>query len=73
MSRMTYQDALRLFRSEHFRELIETCNRSGSAREAEPNLRILLAYVFALTDDTNAAATLLDIDLKKLTSNLRPD
>src|SRR6266550_4326308 len=72
MSRMTHEDALKLFRKGHFRELIDRFKKTGNAgQDTEPNLRILLAYVLALTDDTSLATSLSNLDHSKLPPILR--
>ncbi len=60
---MTYEDALKLFRQGHFRELIDRFKNTGNtARHTEPKLRILVAYVLALTDEPSLAPPLSNVD-----------
>jgi len=69
---MTYEDSLKLFRKGHFRELIDGFKSTGTAtRHAEPKLRILFAYVLALTDETSLAATLSNVDHSTLAPSVR--
>jgi DNA-binding NtrC family response regulator len=71
MSRMKYQDALALVRTGRFRELINTSARSGNPNEAEPHLRVLLAYALALTGDRSTELPLSKIAAEKLTPSVR--
>ena len=60
---MTFEGASRLFRQGRFRELIDAFVSSGKVqRIVDPKLRVLLAYVMALADETPLASSLASAD-----------
>jgi tetratricopeptide (TPR) repeat protein len=71
MSRMTYEDALRLFRKGHLQALLDNFKTEANARGAEARCRILFAYTLALTDHTSPAESLTQLDNSNLTSSVR--
>ena len=71
MYRMTYDDALKLLRRGHLRELINSFNEESQLRDADLRSRILLAYVLALTGRTSSASSILAFDVSKVPTSLR--
>src|SRR5712691_2679081 len=71
MRRMTYEDALRLFRKGHFHELISTFKDSGRWRDGDLNLRVLSAYALALSGQTSLAASVITFEDQTLSATLR--
>ena len=68
---MTYEDGLTLVRSGQFRSLLDRFVPSSDAPDVSPQLRTLVAYVSALTDDVNVAVPLLQVNDAKLSAATR--
>ena len=68
---MTYDDAVKLFRKGHFRELINGFKESGRCQGLDPNSRILFAYVLALCGQTSLATAVIRIEDHKADARLR--
>jgi DNA-binding NtrC family response regulator/tetratricopeptide (TPR) repeat protein len=68
---MTYDDAVKLFRKGHFRELINGFKESGRWRDIDPNSRVLFAYVLALCGQTSFATSVIRIEDQKANPRLR--
>ena len=68
---MTYEDGLTLVRSGQFRSLLDRFVPSSDAPDVSPQLRTLVAYVSALTDDVNGAVPLLQVNDAKLSAATR--
>src|SRR5262245_7003458 len=71
MCRMTYDDALKLLRRGHFRDLINSFTEHNQFRDADLRSRVLFAYVLALTGRTSAASSALAFDVSKVPAPLR--
>jgi DNA-binding NtrC family response regulator len=68
---MTYDDAVKLFRKGHFRELINGFKESGRWRDVDPDSRILFAYVLALCGQTSFANSVIRIEDQTVNPRLR--
>jgi DNA-binding NtrC family response regulator len=68
---MTYDQALRLFRRGHFRQLVESATTADQLRQSEPNLRVLIGYALALAGDINRARSVLAIEATRLPNVVR--
>src|SRR4030095_844570 len=68
---MTYDDALKLLRRGHFRDLINFFSEQNRLRDADLRSRVLLAYVLALTGRTSSATSVLAFDVSKVPTPLR--
>src|SRR5262245_9764462 len=72
MCRMTYDDALKLLRRGHFRDLISFLSQQNQLRDADLRWQVLFAYVLALTGRTSSASSALAFDnISKIPPPLR--
>ena len=68
---MNSHEALALVRKGHLHTLIDGMKRQESWRNAQDDVRALLAYVLAATGDTAMAAAVLDFDVNQLKLSFR--
>src|SRR5436190_8503544 len=69
MRRMNYEHALQLLRKGRFRELIQTASEEPS--QSNVSVRVVVAYVLALTGETSNCASLIDIPEQQLAPGVR--
>ena len=69
---MTYDDALKLLRRGHFRDLISFLSQQNQSRDADLRWQVLFAYVLAVTGRTSSASSAFAFDnISKIPPPLR--